>query len=132
MTVTSQTLESRVVQVLGPVTFEHDTPGATTGISLGSLPVGAQVLGSLITISEVFNQTSTNVIEVGTDAQFDNFHADAAAGSLANLFVTATAAGGALITTEAEVKAIFVGTGPSGPTTGKATVSLLFIGPQRT
>lgn len=132
MTVTAQTLESRVVQVLGPYSFTKSTANISSGVTIGRLPVGAQVLGTLVTVTEAFNASSTNVITVGTDAEYDNFYdADDGAETVGNVFITNTPAAGAVIATEADVKVKYAQTGTAA-TTGAATVSLLFIGPQRT
>lgn len=108
--------------IVGRINF--DTVGAATGVVLGTLPAGCVYIGCDVIVSEAFNAASTNVLVVGTDAEFDNFIAAGTVNEAAT-GLTASALGAAEVTADTVVKAKYTQTGTAA-TAGKAIVVLKY------
>ena len=97
------------------------------GLQVDTLPAGARVLRSHAFIETVFNATTTNVLDVGTVADPDQFlpSATVVAGT-AGLKTLAPPALQGVITLDTPVLAIYSYTG-TAPTTGLATVIIEYV-----
>lgn len=60
------------VHYLGPKTFNYSDAGISTGIKLGTLPAGAEILRATVKVKTAFNAATTNVLTVGQNASTYN------------------------------------------------------------
>ena len=97
------------------------------GLQVDTLPAGARVLRSHAFIETVFNATTTNVLDVGTVADPDQFlpSATVVAGT-AGLKTLAPPALQGVIAADTPVYAVYSYTG-TAPTTGLATVIIEYV-----
>lgn len=102
-----------------------NTPGIATGVSMGFLPAGAQILRTGVNVTTVFNAATTNVLTVGTaaDAGLDNIVAAGDVNEAAVAFTSVTTGATVAITADTEIKVSYTQTGAVA-TTGAATIVL--------
>lgn len=93
-------------------------------VTLGTIPNGAIIVGTIVEVSTLFNAGTTNVLTVGHGAGLDEF---VAAGDV-NEGAAGTTLVGKMSTLSADkvIKAKFVQTGGAA-TTGAANVTVLFL-----
>ena len=104
----------------------YNDPGVASGIVIGRLPAGAQVVQALARVRTTFNAGTTNVLTVGTNASnYDNIlgTADIAEGSVGNNVALTANLQEAL--TEADVHVKYTQTGTAA-SQGKAVIHIAY------
>jgi hypothetical protein len=107
----------------GTVTF--DTAGVATGVEIGILPAGAQIIQCLVNVETAFNAASTNVLVVGYGASLDEI---VAAGGVDESSATAQAVATGLgleHTVDRVIKAKYTQTGTAA-TAGRARIVIVY------
>ena len=102
----------------------------TTAKNLFIIPAGAQILSVVLDVITAFNDTTTNVIDVGNTADGAFYVNDAEAGTAVHVVATLVAANLATITnigtSDVQVTATYAGTG-TGSSAGSARVTMTYI-----
>ena len=95
-------------------------------VEVGKIPAGATILKPLsgVNVDVVFNAGSTNVLDIGTDANDDLYATDLALGSIA--FVPLDEAVAMTVSAETTITATPAATGTAA-TTGSAEVVIAYI-----
>lgn len=111
-------------------TINYNDGGVATGLKMGTLPAGAQVLpfASTINIRTAFNAATTNNVLVGTTAGGNNLvaTADAGAGSAGvKTFALATVVNNGYMTADQDIYITYTQTGTAA-TAGVATITLAY------
>ena len=108
-------------------TVAFDTTGTSTGVSLGWLPSGAQILKNNIVVKTAFGG-SGSTITVGTNsADYDNIHVLTTQDSETTANYVGTARAVLAITQDVEVFIKVVDGTTTAPTAGSAVVVLSFV-----
>lgn len=101
----------------------------TGNVVLGVMPPGSIVIGAGVVISTAFNATSSNVIDIGTNADPDGFATDLAAGTIGLIVWDELATSNDLYTTtDVTVVCSYAQTGTAA-TAGVGHVFVQFIPP---
>lgn len=124
-TIPARITEHQVVHYLR-YELAFNTPGATAGVQIGTLPAGAQVVDITVNVKTAFNAGTTNPVTIGTTATGEEIGTSAA--------VIAGTIGGKRLTTGLNVQPasdqpVYVSYIPTGTaaTTGLMTVYVGFI-----
>lgn len=106
----------------------YNTTGIASGVSMGWLPAGAQILRTGVNVTTVFNAATTNVLTVGTaaDSGLDNIVAAGDVNEAAAAFTSVTTGAVVAITADTEIKVSYTQTGTAA-TTGAATIVLEYV-----
>lgn len=103
----------------------YNTSGIGSGITLGILPIGAQILQCLTIVKTAFNG-SAPALTVGTNStSFNNIKADG--GETTTNAVIGTAASFLSFTRDTEVKVKFANGATTAASAGAATVVLSYV-----
>lgn len=104
-----------------------DTANIATGVIIGTLPSGAQVVDAVVNVTTAFNAATTNVLTAGTvGASYDNIvgAADVTEGTTGG-YRAAILTAGRQVAADTDVYARYTQTGTAA-TTGKATIVIAF------
>lgn len=106
----------------------HNTTGIASGISMGWLPAGAQILRTGVHVTQVFNAATTNVLTVGTaaDSGLDNIVAAGDINEAAVAFTSVTTGATVVLAADTEIKVSYTQTGTAA-TTGAAIIVLEYV-----
>lgn len=110
-------------------TVNYNTAGVATGVSLGTLPAGAQVLKNNVIVKTAFNGSS-GTLTVGTNStDYNNVHSGMTQTQMAATqnYVGTAGAVGVTLTQDAEVFVKFVAGATTAPTAGSAIVVLSYV-----
>ena len=125
MAIPARVTEHQVVHYLR-YELAFNTPGASAGIQIGTLPAGAQVVDIIVNVRTAFNAVSTNVVTIGTTATGEEIGTSAA--------IIAGTIGGKRLTTGLNVQPaadqpVYVSYTQTGTaaTTGALTACVAFI-----
>lgn len=98
-------------------------------ITLGVIPPGSIIIGAGVVISTAFNAASTNVIDIGTNADPDGLATDLAGGTIGLIVADELATSNDLYTTtDVTITATYAQTGTAA-TAGVGHVFVQFIPP---
>ena len=109
-------------------TVNYNDTGISSGVSVGFLPAGAQIVGTVVNVETAFNAATTNVLTVGTNSSsYDNIAAgaDVTEGSAAGSGLI-TAGTGLEFTQDTELFVKYTQTGTAA-SAGKAHVIVMFV-----
>lgn len=110
-------------------TVNFDDSGIGDGVSMGTLPAGAQVIDAVVNVETAFNAVSTNVLTAGTNASdYDNIvgAGDVTEGTPGGYRAAILTAAAGEYDADTEVFAKYTQSGTAA-TTGKAHIVIAYV-----
>jgi len=108
-------------------TVAWNTTGSSSGVSLGWLPAGAQLLKNNIIVKTAFSGSGSTITVGSNSTDYDNIHALTTASSETTANYVATASAVIAFTQDTEVFVKVVDGATTAPTAGSATVVLSYV-----
>lgn len=113
--------------IAATITIKHDTLSSDVAVAEGviQVPEGARVVGGHIVVTEVFNSTTSDVLDLGDAGDIDRYSATPI--DLTALGATALDVTGYTYTAEDDIDAKWTAGSTGTATTGEATITVLYI-----
>lgn len=102
------------------------TDGATAAVTVGTVPAGALIHDAAVTVTQAFNNGTTNTLNIGTVADPDGFASALALGTIGKIVADELATSNDLyVTADTVITATHASSGTAA-TTGQAIVVVTF------
>jgi hypothetical protein len=113
--------------IAAEVTIKHDTLASDIAVAEGviQVPEGARVVGGHINVTEVFNSTTSDVLDIGDGGDDDRYTATPI--DLTALGATALDVTGYTYTAEDDIDVEWTAGSTGTATTGEATITVLYV-----